>query len=56
MIAMINGEDENSEERVEVAATTEELRRAENRRRSFANLRPWRPGPVVTRDAIPSGL
>ena len=41
---MINDEDENSEERVEVAATTEELRRAENRRRSFANLRPWRPG------------
>ena len=41
---MINDEDENSEERVEVAPTPEESRRAENRRHSLANLRPWKPG------------
>jgi hypothetical protein len=41
---MIDDDGEIPDEPADAALTAEESRRAENSRRSLANLRPWRPG------------
>ena len=41
---MIDADGEIPDEPADAALTAEESRRAENRRHSLANLRPWKPG------------